>query len=178
MYTTHKLITTTEYHYQHEKSTFAAELSPPLQVLLEALDAIQATSLWYVDDRPNMVPFMPLDVDYNSIRLQAMTFIIHLNRPKIRQKHAGTSSAPPLRLKSNLKGDAHWAPWWRSSILVQSSTHLPLSPMYEHDSYLPQDYLMYAITIGISTVISFLIASTNMLTHSHAAANASLASTP
>jgi hypothetical protein len=41
LYTAFKLITATEYRYQHERATSAAELSPPLQALLQVLDAIQ-----------------------------------------------------------------------------------------------------------------------------------------
>ena len=40
LYTAHKLITTSEYRYQHEKAASAAELSPPLQAILQVLDAV------------------------------------------------------------------------------------------------------------------------------------------
>ena len=40
LHTMLKLITTSEYRYQHERATSAAELSPPLQALLQVLAAV------------------------------------------------------------------------------------------------------------------------------------------
>jgi hypothetical protein len=40
LYTDLKLITAAEYRYQHERATYVAELSPPLQALLRVLDGV------------------------------------------------------------------------------------------------------------------------------------------
>ncbi len=40
LYTAYKLITTAEYRYHHERVASAADLSPPLQALLQVLDAV------------------------------------------------------------------------------------------------------------------------------------------
>jgi len=44
-YTLHKLVTAAEYRYHHERATSAAELSPPLQALLQILDAAQPATV-------------------------------------------------------------------------------------------------------------------------------------
>jgi hypothetical protein len=128
LYTTHKHITASEYRYQHERATPAAELSPPLQALLQVLDAIQPATKWVVDERPNTVAFTPMDVDYNHIRLQSMPCALYLTHPESPSMNTGYLIRPP-RLRSGLRGDAHWAPWWRTAILVQSPTSLPLPSM-------------------------------------------------
>ena len=69
LYTAHKLITSAEYRYQHERSASAAELSPPLQSLLQVLDAVQPITKWVADERTNTSAFTPMGVDYNPIRL-------------------------------------------------------------------------------------------------------------
>ena len=66
LYTAYKLITTTECRYQL-MHTSAAELSPPLQALLQVLDVIQPATMWTADERANTVAFTPMDVDYNPI---------------------------------------------------------------------------------------------------------------
>ena len=49
LYTAYKLITTTECRYQHERAAVATELSPPLQALLQILDAVQPAARWMAD---------------------------------------------------------------------------------------------------------------------------------
>ena len=69
LYTAHRLITTAEYRYQHERATLTAELSPHLQTLLQVLDVVKAATKWMANDRPNTATFTPLDVDYNLVCL-------------------------------------------------------------------------------------------------------------
>ena len=82
LYTTHKLITTAEYRYQHERAASAAELSPPLQALLQVLDAVQPATRWMPGERANTAAFIPMDVDYNPIRLQSMPWALYLTLPE------------------------------------------------------------------------------------------------
>jgi len=66
-YTAHKLITSTEYRYHHERAASVADLSPPLQALLQVLDAVQPPTKWVADERASTAAFTPMDVDYNPI---------------------------------------------------------------------------------------------------------------
>ncbi len=74
IHTLHKLLTSSEYQYLHETATSIAQLSPPVQSLLQCLDAIQPANRWKPDERPNTVQFVPAEVDYNPIRQQSMPF--------------------------------------------------------------------------------------------------------
>ena len=82
LHTTLKLITTSEYIYQHERPTSAAELSPPLQALLQVLNAVQPATAWTADGRANTASFTPVDVDYNPLRLQSMPCVLYLTHPE------------------------------------------------------------------------------------------------
>ncbi len=106
LYTAHRHITATEYRYQHERATSAAELSPPFHALLKVLDAIQPATMWIVDERPNTVAFTPMDVDYNPIRLQSMPYALYLTPPESPSITTRYLIRPP-RLRSDLRGDAH-----------------------------------------------------------------------
>jgi len=83
---------------------------PPLQSLLKAMDAIQPTTKWMAEERPNTITFTSLNVDYNSFRFQSMPSSLYLTHPK--------SLGDPIRylfrlsrLRSDLRGDTYWAPW-------------------------------------------------------------------
>jgi hypothetical protein len=82
LYTTYKLITAAEYRYQHERATSAAELSPPLQALLQVIDAVQPATRWVADERANTIAFTPMEVDYNPVRLQSMPCALYLTHPE------------------------------------------------------------------------------------------------
>ena len=82
LYTALKIITASKYRSQHERAVLAAELSHPLQALLQVLDAVQPATTWTADKHANTVTFTPVDVDYNSIRLQSMLCAIYLTRPE------------------------------------------------------------------------------------------------
>jgi len=81
LHTIHKLVTTAKYRYLHERATSAAELSPPLQALLQVLDAIQPATIWAAEERPNTITFTPMDVDYNPFCLQSMHSSLYLTHP-------------------------------------------------------------------------------------------------
>ena len=51
LYIVIKLTTATEYRNQHERATSAAELSSPLQAILQVLDAVQPATMWTRDER-------------------------------------------------------------------------------------------------------------------------------
>ena len=151
-----KLITSAEYRYQNERAASAAELSPPLQALLQVLDAIQPATRWTADERPNTVAFTPMEVDYNPIRLQSMLCAIYLVHPETPSTNTRYIIRPP-RLRSDLRGDAYWAPWWRSAILVQSPTSLPIPSMSAHNSTTSQGYLHQALLAGLNASVTFLL---------------------
>jgi hypothetical protein len=136
-HTLHKLVTAAEYRYQRERAASAAKLSPPLQALLQILDAIQPAIRWVVEDRPNTITFTPLDVDYNPFRLQSVPSSLYLTHPEDPRKPVMYLIRPP-RLRSNLRGDMYWAPWWRTGIMMQSSIALFLPGMSAHDPNTPQ----------------------------------------
>ncbi len=93
--------------------------------------------MWSVEDRPNTITFTPLDVDYNPIRLQSMPSSLYLTHPENLGGIVRIIVRPP-RLRSDLRGDTYWAPWWRTAELVQSTTALPLPNMSAHDPYTPR----------------------------------------
>jgi len=80
-------------------------------------------------------------------------------------------------LRYDLRGDAYWAPWWRTFILVQSPTPLPLPIMSAQDPQTTQGYLLQALTGGIEMAISYLT-STNIITPKHLTANPTILLTP
>ena len=90
----HKLVTAVEYRYHHERATLAADLSPPLQALLQVLDAIQPATRWTAEDRSNTITFTPMDVDYNLFRLQSMPSSLYLTHPKDPSTPSGILFAP------------------------------------------------------------------------------------
>jgi len=104
IHTTIKLLTASEYRFQHERATAVNELSPPLQALLQILDAVQPATYRTTDDRSNTISFIPMDVDYNPFRLQFMPCALHLTHPDSPTEPTKSIIRPP-RLRTNLKGD-------------------------------------------------------------------------
>ena len=155
LYTTHKLITATEYRYPLERLSSAAELSPPLQALLQVLDTIQPATRWVANERPNTTTFTPPDVDYNPDRLQSMHCALYLTHPDSPSTTTRYLIRPP-RLCSDLMGDAYWAPWWRTSNMVKSPTSLPFPTMSAHNPHNTQGYLLQSLTQGMDLAISYL----------------------
>ena len=80
-------------------------------------------------------PSTRMDVDYNLIQLQSMPCALYLTHPENPSIATRYLIRPP-RIRSDLKGDAHWAPWWRTTILVQSPTSLPFPSMLAHIIYI------------------------------------------
>jgi hypothetical protein len=119
-----KRTTITQYRYQHERAASTAELSPPMQAFLQVLDAIQPATKWTADERLDTTTYTPLDVDYNPARLWSMPCALYLIHPDNLATTTRYRIRPP-GLRSDLRGDAFWAPRWRTSILVQSSTSFP-----------------------------------------------------
>jgi hypothetical protein len=176
LHTVHKLITATEYRYQHERATSASELSPPLQALLQTIDAIQPATAWEKDGQNNTATFTPVEVDYNPLRLQSMPTVIFLTHPESPSTPTRYLIRPP-RLRSDLRGDTHWAPWWRTALLIQSTTPLPIPSMSVHDPTNTQGYLHQALTQGMEMANSFL-ASLTLATPDHLNATPTLQPTP
>jgi hypothetical protein len=128
------------------------------------------------DERPNIITFTPLDVEYNPLHLQSMPSPLYFN-------HADSLEDPirylvrPPRLRSDLRGDTYWAPWWRTAILVQYSTALPLPSMSAHDPHTPQGYLMQALLGSIAMATSYL-SSNNNIASDYASAPPTLVPSP
>ena len=94
------------------------ELSPPIQALLHLLDAVQKLATkWHAEERPNTITFTPMDVDYNPFLLYSMPSSLYLTHPEIPSDTIRYLVCPP-RLRSDLRGDIYWAPWWRTVVLV------------------------------------------------------------
>jgi len=164
LHTTIKRITAAGYRYQHERATSVAVLPPPpLQALLHVLDAIQPATKWSAEERPNTITFTPLDVDYNPFHLQSMPSSPYLTHLESHGDPIRYLVRPP-RLRSHLKSDTYWAPWWPTAVLVQSSTALPLPNMFVHDPHSPQGYLLHALLGGIAMVTSYLLSTNNITT--------------
>ena len=81
---------------------------------------------------------------------------------------------PPPRLRSDLRGDAHLAQWWRSTI---PPTSLPIPSMSAHNPTITQGYLHQALTQGMEMVISFL-ASLNVVAPDYLSTTPTLQPTP
>jgi hypothetical protein len=145
LHTLHKYITADEYRRPHESATTSAHLSPPIQALLQILDSIQPATRWAHADTPNTFTFMPMKVDYNPLRLQAQSYpmvLTHLDTPTIDE----TYSIRPSRLRTHARGDAAWTRWWRTAILIQCPTALPMPIMNDQAPHTPTGYLQIALT--------------------------------
>ena len=66
------------------------------------MDAIQLATKWTTYDRPNTVPFTPMDVDYNPFRLQSMPCSLYITYNEIPTEATSYLILPP-RLRSDLK---------------------------------------------------------------------------
>ena len=104
IHTTLKLITASEYRFQHEGATAVHKLPPPLQALLQILDAVQQATFWTTNDRTNTISFTPMDVDYNPFRLQSMLCAFHLTHLDSPTEPTRCIIRPP-RLRLDLRGD-------------------------------------------------------------------------
>jgi hypothetical protein len=78
-------------------------LPPPFQALLHVLDVIQPATKWTWEERPNTITFTPLNVDYNSIRLQSMPCSLYLTHPD-NPLETTRYLTRPSRLHSDFRG--------------------------------------------------------------------------
>ena len=114
-----------------------------------------------------------MEVDYNPIRLQSMPCTLYLTHPETPSMTTRYLIRPP-RLRSDLRGDAHWAPWWRTAILVQSTTSLPFPSMSAHITNMAQGYLLQALTLGMEMTHTYLSSLNLTISDSHLATTALL----
>ena len=61
--TLHKLLIADEYRQPHDTATMPAHLSPPTQVLLQAIDSIQPATTWGAAGQANTITYTPTEVD-------------------------------------------------------------------------------------------------------------------
>jgi hypothetical protein len=83
---------------------------------------------------------------------------------------------PPC-FRSDLMGNAYWAPWWRTSILVQSPTSLPLPSMAAQNPRTTHGYILHALTMTMEMAISYLT-SINIITPEYLTTTSTLLPTP
>ena len=122
----------------------AVHLSSPTQALLQANYYIQPATTWSIAARANTVTFIPIEFDYNPLRLHAQPHILMLTHPTNPNLQEFGSICPP-RLRTNARGDHAWAEWWRTSILVQCDLPLPIPPMADLVAHTPTSYLQHAL---------------------------------
>ena len=115
----HKQITTVEHKHQNQTTTSLDKFSQPTQALLQALDSVQPTTRWVTDPRPNTMVITPIEVEYNPYRLQAESYVILLQDPRLVNNIIKFFVIPP-RIRPHTRGDEAWNPWWRAALLVQS----------------------------------------------------------
>jgi len=106
-------------------ATSIDQLSQHTQALLQALESVQPTGNWKLDDRTNTVIFTPIEVNYNTLRQQTQQYVLILQDPRSIQNPIKFTIKPPI-IQTHHKGDAAWNPWWRTALLIQSPNTLPL----------------------------------------------------
>jgi len=88
--------------------------------------------------------FIPAEVDYNPLRLQAQPYVILLQDPRSINNIIKFSTKPP-HIRSHIRRDEIWNPWWRTALLVQSPDLLPMPNMSDVNTGDTNGYLRLAL---------------------------------
>jgi hypothetical protein len=99
--------------------------------------------------------FTPIDVDHNSYRLQAQSYVVLLQDPRSINNITNFSVKPP-KIRSHTRGDEAWNPWWRTALLVQSPDTLPLPNMSDNNIGHTTGYLHLALQQAKTMTSAFL----------------------
>ena len=105
-----------------------------------------------MDERTNTVIFYPTEINNNTLRQQAQPYVLVLQDPRAINNIIKFTIKPP-RIRSQLRGDEAWNPWWRTTVLVQSPNTLPL-PTLEATYREPTCYLGEALKQAIQASIA------------------------
>jgi hypothetical protein len=97
--TLHEHLTVMGHKHKNQRAKSIDNPSQATQALLQALDSVQPVTPWHTDGRQNTMVFTPAEVDYNSLRLQAQPYVIHLQDP-ISIKNTIKFSIKPPRIRS------------------------------------------------------------------------------
>ena len=114
--------------------------------------------------------FTPTEINYNTPRQQIQQYVLILQDPRSIQNTIKFTVRPP-RIRTHLKGDGTWSPWWRSALLVQSPNTLPLPTL---QTLCGEDtcYLKDALQQALHTSVAFLSSIRELQTaHTHATFN-------
>jgi hypothetical protein len=164
--TLHRYLSAVEHKKQNSTATSVDQLSQPSQALLQAMDSVQPTSGWKLNKRLNTMTFYPTEINYNTLRQQAQPYVLVLQDPRAINNIIKFTIRPP-RIRSHLRGDEAWNPWWRTSLLVQSPDTLSL-PTLEASCGEPTCYLREALKQALQASIAFLTSIQELqAAHSH-----------
>jgi hypothetical protein len=164
--TLHRYLSAVEHRQQNNIATTVDPMSQPTQALLQAMDSVQPASVWKLDDKPNTVTFYPIEINYNTLRQHAQPYVLVLQDPRAINNIIKFTFRPP-RIRSHLRGDEAWNPWWRPALLVQSPDTLPL-PTLAASCGEPTCYLGEALKQALQATIAFLTSINELqATHSH-----------
>jgi hypothetical protein len=152
--TLYRNLSAVEHRQQNNSATSVDQLSQPTQALLQAMDSVQPACDWALDERPNTMIFYPTEIDYNTLRQQSQPYVLILQDPRAINNIIKFTIRPP-RIRSYLRGDEAWYPWWRTALLVQSQDTLPL-PTLDANRGEPTNYLAEALNQALQTSIAFL----------------------
>ena len=119
--------------------------------------------------------FTPTEINYNTLRQQTHQYVLILQDPRSNQNTIMFTVRPP-RIRTHLKGDGAWNPWWRTALLVQSLDTLPL-PTLQALSGEATGYLKDALQQALQTSVAFL-SSIRELKTSHTQATLNLRAAP
>jgi hypothetical protein len=111
--------------------------------------------------------FTPSEINHNPLRQQGHQFVLILQDPRSIQNTNNFSTRPP-RIRTHLKGDEAWNPWWRTTLLVQSLVTMPF-PTLEDSNGEPTSYLHNVLQQALLTSTSLLSSIRGLQTsHAHA----------
>ena len=152
--TLYRHLSDVEHKQQNSTARSVDQLYQTSQALLHALDSVQPFDDWRLDDKANTAIFTPSEVNYNTLRQQAQQYIIILQDPRSIHNTIKFTVRPP-RIRTHLRRDGAWSPWWRTALLVQSPDILPL-PTLEASSGEATSYLKDALQQALQASAAFI----------------------
>ena len=127
---------------QASRATQVTQLPPYTQQLLQSLNALQPTTdFQLVEGKEDQVSFSAVKNRYNPLQQQGQQFMFHLHHPNHPTSIPFIASAP--RPSSEEKGDLIWHEYFKTALLIQSSTALPLETASHEEGRLPLDGYLY-----------------------------------
>ncbi len=87
--------------------------------------------------------FYPIEIDYNTLRQHSQPYVLILQDPNAINNIIKFTIRPP-RIRSHLRRDEAWNPWWRTALLIKPLDTLPL-PTLDAFRGEPTNYLADAL---------------------------------